>query len=156
MMSPADGGTAPRRDAGTMMSPTDGGMVTANPLGTSCDAMNPCPTGWLCAVQPAVSVTANTVGYCSKACMSEGECTANYSGPGQPTCAPPAKLIAPAGATMIRPRTCGVLCGSGLVGPGIVAEMCPDQMKCNDIVDNSNPTQFMMPTLDSMNDYCTE
>ena len=57
---------------------------------------------------------------------------------------------------MIRTRTCGILCGSGLVGPGIVAEMCPDQMQCNDIVDNSNPTQFMMPTLDSMNDYCTE
>ena len=61
-MSPTDGGT---------MSPTDGGTMNASPLGTSCDAMNPCPAGWLCAVQPAVSVNANTVGYCSKACMSE-------------------------------------------------------------------------------------
>jgi|GEM_PF-2958500 len=154
-MSPADGGTTPSRDAGTMSS-ADAGMMNANPLGTSCGIMKACPMGWLCAVQPGVSVDSNTVGYCSKVCMSDSECAVDYSGPGQPTCAPPAKLISPTGAMMIRSRTCGILCGSGLVGPGVVAEMCPDQMQCNDIVDNSNPTQFMMPTLDSINDYCTE
>ena len=157
MMPPADAGTMmPPADAGTMMPPADAGTMSSSPLGTRCDANTPCPTGWQCAVQPMTSVNVNTIGYCSKPCASDSECTMDYSGPGMPTCAPPARFIAPNGTTMVRTRTCGILCGSGLLPAGIPANMCPGQMQCSDIVDNANPTQFMMPMLDSINDYCTE
>lgn len=153
-MPPRDSGTAMPADSGTNMDASTG---MSSPLGQSCSSSNLCPANWLCAVQPGTTVSGSTVGFCSKPCMMESECTNGYTGPGEAVCAPPALLITQSSATMMRPRTCGIECGASLLGAGVAADMCPGQMTCRDLVNNANPTMFgQMPITDGMNDYCTE
>ena len=145
---PGDTGSGMPGDTG-VTNPDSGNQMSSSPLGQFCNQTTTCPMNWACARQLG-SVSVN--GYCTKPCMvaQAQQCASGYTGPGLPFCGQPVQFI----GGMMNPRPCGIQCGESFVGAAM-ANMCPPQMQCADLVNNTTPT-MNPPTPDGLNDYCIE
>ncbi|MEO1234660.1 MAG: hypothetical protein AAFZ18_37795 [Myxococcota bacterium] len=66
--------------------PTNACGVAANVLGQLCGEGEPdCPANHTCAIFPLVGGS-TTKGYCTPVCQTTDDCTADYMGPGSPSC----------------------------------------------------------------------
>lgn len=143
MMSSSSSGMGGTGGNGTGGGGAGGGAPApkADKLGQVCNAMTPCPMGYVC-----VALDAMAGGFCTIPCggqMDMTTCTAanGFPGPGTGQCA----LGAKDSMGMVT-SVCGIFCGA-LVNPP--SDMCPTGLTCRDKFDATG-----MPGTDGKNDIC--